>query len=116
MFEGVALKSLLLAGLALTACAEASMVDGINAAVNDNHPYKHYAKHDYRELQDGEPGNCAAIAYTKQQALKRAGISSTLITCRLLSGEGHAFLLTNEGALDNRFNSVIPLKEVGCAW
>lgn len=105
-----------IAALALVGCAEPSTLQAVNMAVNDSHPYKHYAKHDYRELREGEPGNCAAIAFTKKAHLERLGIKSTMMVCKLDSGEGHAFLLTDGGALDNRFNQVVPLREVGCAW
>lgn len=114
--KGCKVLCLLVVSSAVLACSAPSTIEGINTAVNDNHPYQNYAKRDYRELKPGEPGNCAAIAYTKKAHLAREGISSTMVVCRLKTGEGHAFLLTDEGALDNRFNRVVPLSEVGCAW
>jgi len=108
------MKALALVGLALASCAEASVIETVNIDVNHNHPYKHYAKADFRELASGEPGNCAAIAFTKKAELARRGISSSILTCRLTKGEGHAFLFTAEGVLDNRFDRLVQYSEVGC--
>lgn len=104
----------LLVAFALAGCS--SPVADVNWQVNHNHPYQHYAKRDLRELRPGEGGNCAAIAYTKQAELARRGIKSKMMMCRLASGEGHAFLLTDEGVLDNRYDRVIGFGEVGCVW
>jgi predicted transglutaminase-like cysteine proteinase len=101
-------------GLALSSCTEASVIETVNTDVNRIHPYKHYAKAGLRELKPGEPGNCAAIAFTKKAELARHGISSSVLTCRLTSGEGHAFPITEEGGLDNRFDWPVPYDVVGC--
>ncbi len=34
--------------------------------------------------------------------------------CTLKKGEGHAFLVSDEGVLDNRFNAVVDFERVGC--
>jgi hypothetical protein len=78
------------------------------------HPYISYAKRDFRELKPGEGGNCAAIAETKRLDLSRHGSSSTMMTCRLKDGQGHAFLVADAGVLDNRFDRFISYAEVGC--
>jgi hypothetical protein len=40
--------------------------------------------------------------------LARHGDSSSILTCRLNNGEGHAFLISGEGVLDNRFGLPVP--------
>jgi predicted transglutaminase-like cysteine proteinase len=38
-----------------------------------------------------------------------------MFMCNLKAGEGHAFLLLDDGrVLDNRFDEVTPWQEVGC--
>jgi len=37
------------------------------------------------------------------------------MTCELKTGEGHAFVLSSEGVLDNRFDRVMNYGEVDCA-
>jgi predicted transglutaminase-like cysteine proteinase len=100
--------------MVLSACSTPSLAERINWDVNHDHPYSHYAARDYRELKPGEPGNCAAIAYTKKVEPERKGISATMMTCRLKTGEGHAFLFTREGVLDNRYDTPIRYADVGC--
>jgi predicted transglutaminase-like cysteine proteinase len=107
-------SAIVITAFALASCSEPSVYEQVNWTVNHDHPYRHYAARDFRELKPGEPGNCAAIAYTKKIALERAGIRSTVMACRLTSGEGHAFLITKEGVLDNRFNQVVGLGDIGC--
>jgi hypothetical protein len=46
--------------------------------------------------------------------LKQAGVKSTLMACRLKTGDGHAFLVAGGQVLDNRFDDVVNLGEVGC--
>jgi predicted transglutaminase-like cysteine proteinase len=65
-------------------------------------------------LKPGEPGNCTDIARTKQVVLEQAGVKSILMVCRLKTGEGHAFVVAGGQVLDNRFNDVVNLGEVGC--
>lgn len=80
-------------------------------------PYLHYTKRDYRELKDGEGGgNCAALAYTKKVKLERMGVKSSIMACVLQTGEGHAFLLTDVGVLDNRFDEVVSLSQITCKY
>ncbi|QIO32311.1 transglutaminase-like cysteine peptidase [Bradyrhizobium sp. 1(2017)] len=93
------------------------MVETINTSVNSDHPYSHYIrKLTYaRVLKPGEPGNCTDIAFTKKTELAKQGIHATMWACNLKSGEGHAFLLLDDGrALDNRFNEIVSWGEVGC--
>jgi predicted transglutaminase-like cysteine proteinase len=103
-----------LAAVAPASCAGPSVLEQINADVNNNHPYIHCAKRDFRELNPGEGGNCAAIAETKRVEPARRGISGALLTYHLTTGEGHAFLVTDAGVLDNRFDQVVSYAEVGC--
>ena len=49
--------------IALVGCAEPTVIQNVDIDVNHAHPYQHYAKRDYRELAEGESGNCAALAY-----------------------------------------------------
>jgi predicted transglutaminase-like cysteine proteinase len=107
-----------LSGLALAACAEPSLVETINIDVNHDHAYSHYIRkvNEARVLKPGEGGNCTDIAFTKKQGLAKAGVHSTMFACNLKSGEGHAFLLLDDGrVLDNRFDDVVPYSEVGCS-
>lgn len=71
-------------------------------------------KDDARYLQPGEAGDCTDIAYTKHVELRKRGIDSTMMACRLKDGQGHAFLLTDEGVLDNRFDRIIRYSEIRC--
>jgi predicted transglutaminase-like cysteine proteinase len=84
--------------------------------VNHDHPYSHYTRpvREAHVLKPGEPGNCTDIARTKRAALKQAGVKPTLMACRLKMGEGHAFLVAGGQVLDNRFDDVVNLGEVGC--
>lgn len=93
---------------------EPSVYEQVNWSVNHDHPYRHYAARDFRELKPGEPGNCAAIAYTKKLKLARHGTRASVTVCALQDGEGHAFLVTDPRVLDNRFDRVISLAKVGC--
>jgi predicted transglutaminase-like cysteine proteinase len=105
-----------LVGLCLASCAEPSVIETINIQVNHDHPYSHYTRpvREARLLKPGGPGNCTDIARTKQAALEQAGVKSTLIACRLKTGEGHAFLVPGGQVLDNRFDNAVTLGEVGC--
>lgn len=105
------------AGLALSACAEPGVIEQINTAVNADHPYSHYTRKlaAAHELEPGQPGNCTDIAFTKRSELSKAGIHSTMFACYLKTGEGHAFLLLDDGrVLDNRFDELVGFNEVGC--
>jgi predicted transglutaminase-like cysteine proteinase len=93
------------------------MVETINIAVNSDHPYSHYTRKvsQARVLKPGEPGNCTDIALTKKVELAKAGIHSIMFACNLKSGEGHAFLMLDDGrVLDSRFDEVVPYSEVAC--
>jgi predicted transglutaminase-like cysteine proteinase len=111
------MKLYALAGLALAACAAPSMVQSINIAVNSGHPYSHYTRKltQAQVLKSGEQGNCTDIAFTKKAELAKQGIHATMFACNLKSGEGHAFLLMDDGrVLDNRFDEIVSYDEVGC--
>ena len=105
---------LALAALSLTACAEPTVIERINIEVNHTRTYQHYAAKDYRYLKPGEGGNCAAFAETKRLELAKVGISSRIMACTLRDGVGHAFVLTDAGVLDNRFDEVVRFGDVGC--
>src|SRR4051812_22024761 len=93
-------RSLLVSpGLTVTACTEPSTVETINIAVNSDHPYSRYTRKlsQARVLQSAEPGNCTDIAFTKKAELEKQGIHSTMFACKLESGQGHAFLLLDDG-------------------
>lgn len=83
--------------------------------VNHDHAYQNYAANDYRPMKQGEGGNCARFAATKQAELAKRGISSAILKCRLHDGQGHAYVFTQTGqVLDNRFDYPITLAQVGC--
>ncbi len=42
-------------------------------------------------------------------------MESSIMVCRLKTGEGHAVPLTSDGYLDNRFDRIVSYAEVGCA-
>jgi predicted transglutaminase-like cysteine proteinase len=77
----------IVAASALTGCASsrADVISDINWQVNHDHPYRYYTKRisEARYLQPGEPGNCTDIAFTKQVELKKRGIASWMMACRL---------------------------------
>jgi hypothetical protein len=50
----------------------------------------------------------------EQRELERKVISATVMSCLLKAGEGHAFLFTQEGVLDNRYDTSIRYADVGC--
>ncbi|MDN3273376.1 transglutaminase-like cysteine peptidase [Frankia sp. RB7] len=110
-------KAIALAGLSLAACAEPGVVEQINTAVNADHPYSHYIRklNAAHGLKPGEAGNCTDIAFTKKAELAKAGIHATMFACNLTTGEGHAFLLLDDGrVLDNRFDEIVRYSEAGC--
>ncbi|TPQ31540.1 hypothetical protein C2U70_23875 [Bradyrhizobium guangdongense] len=45
----------------------------------------------------GESGNCTDIAFTKKAERAKAGIHSTMFACNLMSAEGKAFFLLDDG-------------------
>lgn len=88
------MKNILLLLSILPSFAMADVIDtieDINWDVNTSHPYQFYRKADWRILQDGESGNCAAIAFTKYIRLAKAGIPASVQVCTLKSGTPHAF-------------------------
>jgi predicted transglutaminase-like cysteine proteinase len=92
-------------------------VESINAAVNSDHPYSHYIRPltQAQILKPGQPGNCTDIAATKRAELAKRRIHALLFACNLKSGEGHAFLILDDGrVLDSRFDDVVDYSEVGC--
>lgn len=107
-------KTLLALCLPLTACTEPTVIEQVNWDVNHTRPYAAYTGADKRYLAPGEAGNCYAQAYTKQVELKKQGIDSTIIMCRLQDEQGHAVLMTAEGYLDNRRDGIESYAEVGC--
>jgi predicted transglutaminase-like cysteine proteinase len=84
--------------------------------VNHDHPYAHYTRkvREARVFKPGEAGNCTDIARTKHAALEQAGVKSTLMACRLKTGEGHTFLVAGGQVLDNRNDWVVGYSDVGC--
>lgn len=107
----VASGSFLLAGCATT---QADIIADVNWEVNHTRPYSHYKGADARYLKEGEAGNCYAQVYTKKVELAKRGIESTVLSCRLKSGEGHAVLVTTEGVLDNRTDNPQHYHDIGC--
>ena len=100
----------------LTGCSTPSLAERINWDVNRSHPYSHYIRKvkDAHYLQPGEPGNCTDIVYTKKVELEKVGLKATMFACNLQDGQGHAFLMTSEGALNNRTDALRTYQQVGC--
>jgi len=91
-------------------------VETANIQVNHDHPSSYYTRKltAAHELKAEEPGNRTDIVFTKKAELANAGVHSTMFACNLQSGEGHAFLLLDDGrVLDNRFEPV-GWDKVGC--
>lgn len=108
---GVIILALLLGGCGKQPPA---VLDEVNRRVNATTVYKHYYGRDWRRLKPGESGNCAAISYTKWLELKERGVESEIKICRLTSGEGHAFVVSDGWVLDNRRLLAFPETEMDC--
>jgi predicted transglutaminase-like cysteine proteinase len=102
---------LLLAGCSehTTLDTRLSPIETVNIEVNETRPYAFYKKKisEAVYLKPGQAGNCTDIARTKQVELAKLGISSNIGACLLRTGLGHAFLITEGGILDNRFDEVV---------
>lgn len=101
---------------ALAHAAELDDLRALNAQVNQGVVYLNYAGWDLRDVGAGDYGNCAAIAYTKWKRLEERGYGDTAFirTCRIWTGEAHAFVVAGGWVLDNLNPEVRPLEDDGC--
>jgi predicted transglutaminase-like cysteine proteinase len=86
----------------------------VNIEVNHRIEYRHYAGRDYRYVRDQGQGNCATYAFTKWVELAKAGVPAKIQECVLKTGGGHAFLVVEDRVLDNQYDYLLSLDEVGC--
>jgi hypothetical protein len=84
---------LALAGFALASCAEPTAMEIINTDLNHERAYSHYIRkvNEAWVLKPGEARNCTDIAFTKKQALAKAGVHSIMFACNLKSGKDTRF-------------------------
>lgn len=112
------MRSLLLLAL-LPATLYASELDNLrtlNTQVNNAINYLNYSGWDFRDVPAGGYGNCAAIAYTKWKRLEEHGYGDQAVirTCKIWTGEAHAFVVVNGWVLDNLNPELRPLADDGC--
>lgn len=98
------------------AAAEVDDLAALNAKVNHGITYLNYAGWDFRDVAAGDYGNCAAIAYTKWKRLEEDGYGDRagLRTCKIWTGEAHAFVVVDGYVLDNVNEAVRQVEQDGC--
>ena len=111
------MKKILAVALVLGGCAHHEAPDDIfyiNHKVNSTRVYEYYHKKDWRYLNAGQAGNCAAFSFTKYVELVKIGKQPKINVCRLKDGDGHAYVMVDGWALDNRFKTPVRENEIGC--
>jgi predicted transglutaminase-like cysteine proteinase len=112
------MRIIILATLALTGCATAPahLVDA-KRSVDNRKEYVYYTGWVKPAGLKPNQGNCAAFSIAYMFELREMGYhveQSSLTTCRVPDGTGHAVLDVDGWRLDNRFSYVMKINQSDC--